>query len=48
MAILSNKEAKRILTKVMKFSKADGCEANLTGTVGGNSFTVILDGIDIF
>ncbi|MFK8015057.1 MAG: TldD/PmbA family protein [Gammaproteobacteria bacterium] len=36
MAILSNKQAKKILTKVIKLSKADACEANLSGTVGGN------------
>ena len=36
MAILSSKEAKRILNKVIKLSKADGCEANLAGNVSGN------------
>jgi predicted Zn-dependent protease len=36
MAILSNDEAKTILTKVIKFSKADDCQADLQGTVGGN------------
>jgi len=36
MAIFSKEEAKNILTKVLGFSKADGCEANLNGTNGGN------------
>jgi predicted Zn-dependent protease len=36
MAILSKEEAKRILEKVISFSKADGCEANLNGSNGGN------------
>jgi predicted Zn-dependent protease len=36
MAILSKEEAKRILEKVIAFSKADGCEANLNGSNGGN------------
>src|SRR5688572_4784670 len=36
MAILSKDEAKRILEKVIGFSKADGCEANLNGSNGGN------------
>ncbi|MEM7281809.1 MAG: metallopeptidase TldD-related protein [Pseudomonadota bacterium] len=36
MAVLSNEESKAILTKVMKLSKADACEANLTGNAGGN------------
>jgi predicted Zn-dependent protease len=36
MAILSKEEARNILTKVLGFSKADGCEANLNGTNGGN------------
>jgi predicted Zn-dependent protease len=36
MAILSKEEAKKILEKVIGFSKADGCEVNLNGTDGGN------------
>jgi predicted Zn-dependent protease len=36
MAIFSKDEAKRILEKVIGFSKADGCEANLNGSNGGN------------
>jgi len=36
MAILSKDEAKRILQKVIQFSKADGVEANLSGNDGGN------------
>ncbi|MFK7887847.1 MAG: TldD/PmbA family protein [Gammaproteobacteria bacterium] len=36
MAILSKNEARTILKKVMKLSKADGCQASLTGSVGGN------------
>ena len=36
MAILSQEEAKNILSKVLSYSKADGCEANLNGTNGGN------------
>jgi predicted Zn-dependent protease len=36
MAIFSKDEAKRILEKVISFSKADGCEANLNGSNGGN------------
>jgi predicted Zn-dependent protease len=36
MAILSKDEAKRILEKVIQFSKADGVEVNLTGNDGGN------------
>jgi predicted Zn-dependent protease len=36
MAILTRDEAKAILTKVLKMSKAEGCEANLGGTVDGN------------
>ena len=36
MAIFSKEEAKRILEKVISFSKADGCEANLNGSNGGN------------
>jgi predicted Zn-dependent protease len=36
MAIFSKEEAKRILEKVIGFSKADGVEANLNGSNGGN------------
>jgi len=36
MAILSKEEAKRILEKVISFSKADGCEVNLNGAENGN------------
>ena len=36
MAIFSKDEARAVLEKVMKFSKADGCEANLNGSNGGN------------
>jgi hypothetical protein len=37
MAILSKEEAKKILEKVVGYSKADGIEANLNGgTDGGN------------
>src|SRR5438045_2695077 len=36
MAILSKEEAKKILEKVIGFSKADGCEVNLNGNDGGN------------
>lgn len=36
MAIFSKEEAKRILDKVISFSKADGCVANLNGSNGGN------------
>lgn len=36
MAILSKEEAKKILDKVIGFSKADGVEANLNGNDGGN------------
>lgn len=36
MAILSKEEARQILEKVMGFSKADACEANLGGNEGGN------------
>ncbi len=36
MAILAKEEAKRILEKVIGFSKADGIEANLNGNDGGN------------
>ncbi|MBX2945294.1 MAG: TldD/PmbA family protein [Cyclobacteriaceae bacterium] len=36
MAILSKEEAKKILEKVISFSKADGCEVTLNGNDGGN------------
>ncbi len=36
MTILSEKNAKELLTKVLAFSKADECECNLDGQVGGN------------
>ncbi|HYC86301.1 MAG TPA: TldD/PmbA family protein [Chryseosolibacter sp.] len=36
MAIFSKEEARRILEKVIAFSKADGCVANLNGSNGGN------------
>jgi predicted Zn-dependent protease len=36
MAIFSKEEAKQILEKVISFSKADGCVANLNGSNGGN------------
>ena len=36
MAIFSKEEAKKILDKVVGLSKAESCEANLNGSVGGN------------
>ncbi len=36
MAILNKEEAKKLLEKVMKFSKADECEVSLSGNEGGN------------
>jgi predicted Zn-dependent protease len=36
MAILSKEDAKKILEKVVAFSKADGCEVNLNGSDNGN------------
>ncbi len=36
MAIFSKEEAKKILDKVIGLSKAENCEANLNGSVGGN------------
>jgi predicted Zn-dependent protease len=36
MAIFSKEESKKILKKVIAFSKADACEVNLNGTNGGN------------
>ena len=36
MAILSKEEAKKIMEKVIGFSRADGCEVNLNGSDNGN------------
>ena len=36
MSIVSEKEAKAILKKVLAFSKADECECNLNGEFSGN------------
>ncbi len=36
MAIISEKEAKELLVKVLSFSKADECECNLSGSLEGN------------
>jgi predicted Zn-dependent protease len=36
MSLHTKEEAKRILEKVVKYSKADGCQINLTGGLGGN------------
>jgi len=36
MSIVTEKEAKKILTKVLSFSKADECECNLNGQLTGN------------
>ena len=36
MAVLSKEEAKQILEKVISFSKAEGCSANLNGNERGN------------
>ncbi|QCR23890.1 TldD/PmbA family protein [Pontibacter sp. SGAir0037] len=36
MAILSKEEARAILEKALKFSKADECEISLSGNTGGN------------
>jgi len=36
MTILTEKHAKELLKKVLSFSKADECECNLDGQVGGN------------
>jgi predicted Zn-dependent protease len=36
MALFSKEEAKRILEKVVGYSKADGCEVNLGASNGGN------------
>ena len=36
MALLTRDEARTILEKVLSYSKADACEANLNGNMGGN------------
>ncbi|WP_293748863.1 TldD/PmbA family protein [uncultured Paraglaciecola sp.] len=36
MTILSEQKAKELLTKVLKYSKADEIECNLDGSIGGN------------
>ncbi len=36
MAILTKDEAQALMKKVLAYSKADECEINLTGSVGGN------------
>ena len=36
MSLFSRDDAKAILEKVVRFSKADGCEVNLTAGIGGN------------
>ncbi|MFQ5675658.1 MAG: PmbA/TldA family metallopeptidase, partial [bacterium] len=36
MAILTESDARAILAKVLGYSKADGCEANLNGRIEGN------------
>ena len=36
MALLTESDAQAILKKVMSYSQADGCEANLNGNIGGN------------
>jgi predicted Zn-dependent protease len=36
MAILNKEEAKKLLEKVLKYSKADECEVTLNGSEGGN------------
>ena len=36
MAILNKEDAKKLLEKVIKFSKADECEVILNGSEGGN------------
>jgi predicted Zn-dependent protease len=36
MAVLTRDEAHAILTKVLSYSKADGCGVNLNGNTGGN------------
>lgn len=36
MSILTKEEAKRLLTKVLSYSKAEECEVNISGSDGGN------------
>lgn len=36
MAILNKEDAKKLLEKVLKYSKADECEVSLSGSEGGN------------
>src|SRR5690606_4230583 len=36
MAIISKEEARKILEKVLSYSKADSCEVSLNGSKGGN------------
>ena len=36
MKILSREEAQQVLKKVLSYSKAEGCEANLNGSTQGN------------
>jgi predicted Zn-dependent protease len=36
MSILTQEEAKALLTKVLSYSKADECEVNISGSDGGN------------
>mgnify|MGYP005990111531 CR=1 FL=1 len=36
MTILSEQQAKKLLTKVLKYSKAESCECNLSGQLSGN------------
>jgi predicted Zn-dependent protease len=36
MTILSEQKAKELLSKVLKYSKADEVECNLDGIIGGN------------
>ncbi len=36
MSILNKEESRKLLQKVMSYSKADACEAGLTGSEGGN------------
>jgi len=36
MSLFSEEEAKKILTRVIHYSKAEGCEVILTGNLGGN------------
>ena len=36
MSIMNKEEAKRILEKVLRYSKADGCQATLNSSISGN------------